>query len=165
MPAPIIISSYQCARLLQTTKEHVRKLLDSGEIDYFRDEEQIFRIRLDSVLEYASRSQISLDEEYYADLIGRIVGRKEVPAQSESNQVLEDGAFSSDRTLWKVGVAIAQRFRNRTFLGALYKDERLADMMYLYFSGRTLEQIGGANGLSRERARQLCEKGLNRLMA
>ena len=165
MPAPIIISTYQCARLLQTTKEHVRKLLDSGKIDYFRDDEQVFRIRLDSVLEYASRSQISLDEEYYANLIGRFLGREEALAQSESNQVPEDGSFPSGKALWRVGMAIAQRFKNRSFLGSLYQDERLADMMYLYFSGKTLEQIGGAYGITRERARQLCEKGLSRLMA
>lgn len=161
----VLISSYQCARLLQTTKEHVRKLLDSGEIDYFRDEEQVFRIRLESVLECASRLSITIDNEYYANLISQKGGRAEALVQSEQSQVAGEESFPSGKGLWRVGWAIAQRFKNRVFLNALYRDERLADMMFRYFSGETLEQIGGAYDLSRERARQLCEKGLNRLMA
>ena len=170
MPAPILISSYQCARLLQTTKEHVRKLLDSGKIDYFRDDEWVFRIRLDSVLEYATRSKCAIDEEYYVNLTRRFSttirnsGFADLSSRSEQDMKADEEAFPSDRAIWRVGMAIAERFRNRKFLDALYQDERLADMMFRYFSGETLEQIGDAYGLTRERARQLCKKGMNRLM-
>lgn len=159
MNDPVFISSYQCARLLQRTKKYVRWLLDSREIDYFRDAEQIFRIRLDSVLEYANRTHHPIDMHYYAQLT-RQTG---TVSQSEQNQDAED-SFPSGKTLWRVGASIAARFRNRRILNAIYKDERLVDMMFRYFSGETLEQIGDAYGVTRERARQLCEKGLNRLI-
>ena len=163
-PVPIFISTYQCARLLQTAKGHVRKLLDSGKVEYHRDENQVFRISLESVLKYASLSNALIDEEYYAYLTRRIA-ENEPSSQSEQSQVVTDVPFSSDKALWRVGMAIAQRFKNHSFLEALYRDDRLAEIMFRYFSGDTLEQIGGAYGLTRERTRQLCEKGLSRLMA
>lgn len=160
MNDPIFISSYQCARLLRITKEDVRRLLDSGVIDYHRDVEQVFRIRLDSVLEYATRLQLPIDRDYCTHLT-RIAGKA-----SQSNQIQDndEDSFPSGRTIWKVGMAFAERFRNRKFLNALYRDERLADMMFRYFSGETLEEIGSAYNITRERARQLCMKGMNRLM-
>ena len=170
MPAPILISTYQCARLLQTTREHVRKLLDSGKIDYFRDDEWVFRIRLDSVLEYASRSGTMIDNEYYSNLTHRSSGKNrnggnsDVSALAEQNTDQGEETFPAGKSLWKTGLAIAERFKSRKFLNALYKDERLADIMFRYFSGEPLEQIGGAHGLTRERARQLCKKGVNHLM-
>ena len=148
----------------------MRRLLDSGKIDYFRDDEWVFRIRLDSVLEYASRSKCAIDEEYYANLTRRFSatirnsGFADISGRSEQDMKADEEAVTSDRTIWRVGMAIAERFRNRKFLDALYKDERLADMMFRYFSGETLEQIGDAHGLTRERARQLCKRGTNRLM-
>lgn len=160
MNDPIFISSHQCARLLRITKEDVRRLLDSGVIDYHRDVEQVFRIRLDSVLEYATRLQLPIDRDYCTHLT-RIAGKA-----SQSNQIQDndEDSFPSGRTIWKVGMAFAERFRNRKFLNALYRDERLADMMFRYFSGETLEEIGSAYSVTRERARQLCMKGMNRLM-
>ena len=159
-----IISTYQCARLLKSTKAHVRKLLDSGKVDYHRDDNQVFRISLESVLQYASISHALIDEEYYAHLT-RQIAENESLTQHEQIQSAADESFPSDKAIWRVGMAIAQRFKNHSFLEALYNDDRLADMMFRYFSGDTLEQIGGSYGLSRERARQLCEKGLSRLMA
>lgn len=160
MNDPVFISSYQCARLLLLAKEDVRRLLDSGVIDYYRDAEQVYRIRLDSVLEYATRSQLPIDRDYCAHLT-RIAGKA---SQSDRNQDTDEDSFPSGRAIWKVGMAFAERFKNRKFLNALYHDERLADMMFRYFSGETLEQIGGAYSITRERARQLCMKGMNRLM-
>lgn len=148
----------------------MRRLLDSGEIDYFRDEEQVFRIRLDSVLEYASRARISIDEEYYVSLTRRFTATIRNSGITISSQQPENVSEADEdyipygKSLWKTGVALAERFRNRKFLNALYKDERLADMMFRYFSGETLEQIGGVYDLTRERVRQLCKKGINRLM-
>ena len=136
MPVPNLISSYQCARLLRLTKEDVRRLLDSGEIDYFRDEEQVFRIRLDSVLEYASRSQISIDDDYYESLTRRLTtairnsGITDFSKQAEDFSEADEDYLPYGKSLWKTGVALAEHFRNRTFLNALYKDERLADMMF-----------------------------------
>ena len=170
MSDSILISTYQCARLLRLSKEDVKRLLDSGEIDYFRDEEQVFRIRLDSVLVYATRSQISIDSDYLHNLTCRFTAKvrnsdvADLSMQSEKNLIADEKDIPSDKTLWRVGAAIVEHFRNRRFLNALYKDERLADIMFRYFSGETLEQIGGVYGLTRERIRQLCKKGIYRLM-
>ena len=162
MPSPILISTYQCARLLQTTKEHVRKLLDSGKIDYFRDDEWRFRIHLDSVMEYASRSRCSIDEEYYSALIRR-TGSGISMMQSEQLPISNDDSFPSGRSLWKTGIIIANRFKNRKFLNGLFGDERTVEMMYRFFSGDTWGRIGEAVGESEEYARQTCKKALSYL--
>lgn len=170
MSVPKLISTYQCARLLGISKDDVRKLLESGEIVYYRDEEQVFRIHLDSVLEYASRSSVLIDNAYYVNLIRRFnatiqnSGIAEFVKPQVQNSSADEEVFPSDRTIWKVGVSIVESFRNRKFLDALYKEKRLADMMFRYFSGETLEQIGEVYDLSRERVRQLCKKGVIRLL-
>ena len=66
-----------------------------------------------------------------------------------------DETFPSGKTLWKTGIIIAHRFKNKKFLDALYKDDRIAQMMYRFFSGDTWAQIGEVYGVTGERARQI----------
>ena len=162
MPNSILISTYQCARLLKLTKDDVRILLDSGKIDYFRDDEQVFRIRLDSALDYASRSKCSIDEEYYAALIRR-TGSGVSSMQSEQLPISDEESFPSGKSLWKTGIIIANRFKNRKFLKGLFGDDRTVEMMYHFFSGDTWGRIGEAVGESDEYARQTCKKALSYL--
>ena len=77
---------------------------------------------------------------------------------------LEKDEVPSEKDLWKVGSAIVTLFRNKPFLEALYADERISDIMYRYFSGESLAQIGDIYDISRERVRQLCDKSLRKLM-
>ena len=65
-------------------------------------------------------------------------------------------SFPSGESHWHRGAEIARRFRDRLFLKALYGDARTVDIMYRYFSGQTLRQIGKAYGISGERVRQIC---------
>lgn len=67
-------------------------------------------------------------------------------------------SFPSGETHWQRGAEIARCLRDRLFLEALYGDPRTVDIMYRYFSGQTLRQIGKAYGVSGERIRQICSK-------
>lgn len=86
---------------------------------------------------------------------------------SERNQLVspaDEEIFPSGKTLWKTGIIIAHRFKNKKFLEAIYKDKRTSEMMFRFFSGDTWAQIGEAHGVTGERARQICEKGLYLLL-
>lgn len=72
-------------------------------------------------------------------------------------------SFPSGETHGQRGAEIARRLRDRLFLEALYGDPRTVDIMYRYFSGQTLRQIGKAYGVSGERIRQICSKCMYRL--
>ena len=82
----------------------------------------------------------------------------------EQASFADNESAPSGKSLWKTGILIARSFKNKKFLDALYKDERTSEMMFRFFSGETLSQIGEAYGVTRERARQICEKGLSLLL-
>ena len=67
-----LISSYQCGKLLQMSKRKVRSLLNKRLIDFVRDDENIYRISLQSVLNYASRYDLPYDAQYLANLQARL---------------------------------------------------------------------------------------------
>ena len=76
---------------------------------------------------------------------------------SDSHDPIEkEDSFPSGESHWHRGAEFARRFRDRLFLKALYGDDRTVDIMYRYFSGQTLKQIGKAHGISGERVRQIC---------
>ena len=86
---------------------------------------------------------------------------------SEHNELASyagDETFPSGKSLWKTGIILARRFKNKKFLDALYKNERTSEMMFRFFSGNTWAEIGEAFGVTAERARQVCEKGLFTLL-
>ena len=79
---------------------------------------------------------------------------------SDSQGFIEEESFPSGKFLWQTGAAIARRFKDRELLRALYGDSRTVDIMYRYFSGESLKQIGEVYGVTGERVRQICEKSL-----
>lgn len=74
----LLISTFQCAKIFRQNKEFVRHLLDNKELEYVRDSERIFRISLNSVLEYAKYHKFTLDEEYLIFLKKKILPWREV---------------------------------------------------------------------------------------
>lgn len=59
------ISSYQCNKLLlMPGKDFVKKLISDKLIEYVRDDEKIYRISLNSVLEFASNYHHRYDKAY-----------------------------------------------------------------------------------------------------
>ena len=79
-----LISSYQCGKLLQMSKKKVRSLLNKRLIDFVRDDENIYRISLQSVLNYASRYNLSYDAHYMASLQAKISPWYEDPRELQS---------------------------------------------------------------------------------
>ncbi len=59
-----LISVSQCAKLLDFNKDFVKRLLEKKELDYVRDSCRVFRISLDSVLEYAGYHKFQIDNDY-----------------------------------------------------------------------------------------------------
>lgn len=84
--------------------------------------------------------------------------------QNELTSHADEESFPSGKSLWKTGIIIAHRFKDKKFLEALYRDKRTSEMMFRFFSGETWTTIGEAYGLTSERARQICEKGLYLLL-
>lgn len=82
---------------------------------------------------------------------------------SISPESLEDESFPFVKSQWKTDAAIARHFRNRDFLKALYGDDRTVDILFRYFSGETLRQIGDDYGLSGERIRQICSQSMYKM--
>ena len=83
---------------------------------------------------------------------------------SDSRDSIEkEDSFPSGESHWHRGAEIARRFRDRLFLKALYGDDRIVDIMYRYFSGQTLRQIGKTHGISGERVRQICSWSIFKL--
>lgn len=82
---------------------------------------------------------------------------------SYSQGSLEDESFPFGKSQWRTDSAIARHLRNRDFLKILYGDDRTVDILFRYFSGETLRQIGDDYGLSGERIRQICSKSMFQL--
>lgn len=73
-----LISTFQCGKLLRKSKPYVKTLLNKRLIDYVRDEEQIYRISLSSVMEFVTKKNRPYDAEYLAFLKSKINPWREV---------------------------------------------------------------------------------------
>lgn len=85
-----LISTSQCAKLLDFNTDFVRRLLEKKELDFVRDSERVFRISLDSVLEYARYHKFAVDNDYLDALLKKIHPWREVQTEiiaSESNPI------------------------------------------------------------------------------
>ena len=79
MAALYLISTYQCGKLLQESKDSVKRFLSKKLIDYVRDDENIYRISLASVLEFAAKNNHPYDAQYLATLRTKISPWYEIP--------------------------------------------------------------------------------------
>lgn len=57
-----LITTRQCARLLNKTIHEIRKILAKRKIDYVRDEAMVYKISLRSTLEYANIKGIEVSD-------------------------------------------------------------------------------------------------------
>ena len=80
MAALYLISTYQCAKLLQESKDNVKQFLQKKLIDYVRDDDNIYRISLSSVMEFVTLFKHPYDAEYLDMLRNRLCPWYEVPA-------------------------------------------------------------------------------------
>ncbi len=98
----LLISTFQCAKLFRQGKVFVRHLLDNKELEYVRDSERIFRISLDSVLEYAKYHKFTLDEEYLKFLKKKILPWREIETKDNPALVTPQQAATRQKQVPKL---------------------------------------------------------------